>query len=261
MGKMEKAEPTSDGDGVTVAADPVLLVGLGRGRVGKSTILRAAVERARNAGRDVIVADGDMRNPTLSGVFPDARRPHSGEPADMKDWLAALLNEAIHERRSVVLDLGGGDRALEEFGRDLALIEFCQATGISPVAVAVVGPDIDDVRHILSIEDAGAFRTKQTIVIFNEALVRQGASTAAAFAAVLNTREWAALEQREPETVLLPRLPCMADLERTGLGFYAAAAGAKGRDGVPLGPVQRFMVSQWLRTLEDKLGEAAGWLP
>jgi Mrp family chromosome partitioning ATPase len=79
MGKIEKAEPTSDGSGVTVAADPVLLVGLGRGRVGKSTVLRFAIERARNAGRDVIVADGDMRNPTLSGVFPDARRPHSAD--------------------------------------------------------------------------------------------------------------------------------------------------------------------------------------
>lgn len=242
-------------------AEPVLMIGLGRGRVGKSTVLRWAIERARNAGRDVVVADGDGRNPTLSGFYRDARRPVSGEPADVRDWLTDLLNEVAERRVSMVLDLGGGDRALEEFGRDLALVEFCQAVGISPLAVHGIGPDMDDLRHIANIEAAGHFRPERTLVAMNEALVRQGASTATAFQPLLGSPEWAALEARKVRPLLLRRLPCMADLDRKGLGFFAGAAGRPGTDGSPLGPVQRHMLAGWLRATEGELGAAAGWLP
>lgn len=255
MGKIEKVASAE------AAAEPALVIGLGRGRVGKSTMLRWIVERARNAGRDVIVADGDTRNPTLSTQFADARKPRSGDPAVVKDWLAELLNEVAERRVSVVLDLGGGDRALEEFGRDLALVEFCEATGISPVAVHGLGPDADDLRHVVNIERAGHFRPARTLVVTNEALVRQGASTATAFGALMAMPEWKVLAQRGAIPVLMRRLPCMADLDRLGLGFFDAAARRPGRDGVPLGPVQAFMLAGWLRALETELGDAARWLP
>jgi hypothetical protein len=37
--------------------------------------------------------------------------------------------------------------------------------------------------------------------------------------------------------------------------------GAFGSEGAPLGPVQRFMIKQWLGGIDDDLGEAAMWLP
>lgn len=261
MGKIEKltAEPVIEDE--ADAAKPVLLVGLGRGRVGKSTVLRLLVERARNAGRDVIVADYDTRNPTLSASFADARSPLSGDPAVIKDGLGVLLNEMAERRRSLVLDLGGGDRALEEFGRDLALVEFCDAVGISPVAVHVVGPDLDDLRHVANIERTGHFRPERTLIVLNEALVRQGASTAGAFDALLGSPEWRALTERGAKPVVLRRLPCMGDLAWKGLGIFDAAAGRPGVDGAPLGPVGAFMVKQWLKAWEKEIEEWAGWMP
>ena len=74
----------------TTATGPVLVVGLGRGGAGKSTMLAEAVWRAQNQGRDVIVADGDPRSRTLSGLFPDAMVPVSEELPDIKAFLENL---------------------------------------------------------------------------------------------------------------------------------------------------------------------------
>src|SRR3954452_24861573 len=109
----------------SVATAPVLAVGLGRGFGGKSTVLSELVWRARNQGRDVIVADGDARSTTLADLFPGkAMRPPSEELADVKLWLSQVLNRMAKERQSAVLDLGGGDRVLMEYGRDLRLVSM-----------------------------------------------------------------------------------------------------------------------------------------
>src|SRR3954453_3101926 len=98
-----------------MAPVPVLAVGLGRGFGGKSTVLSELVWRARNQGRDVIVADGDARSTTLSDLFPGkAMQPPSQALPDVKLWLSQVLNRMAKERRSAVLDLGGGDRVLME---------------------------------------------------------------------------------------------------------------------------------------------------
>ena len=68
-----------NGEAAPLPAAPVLAVGLGRGFGGKSTGLSELVWRARNQGRDVIVADGDARSKTLASMFPDATCPCSEE--------------------------------------------------------------------------------------------------------------------------------------------------------------------------------------
>jgi hypothetical protein len=130
------------GDGEMAPAPvPVLAVGLGRGFGGKSTGLSELVWRARDQGRDVIVADGDTRSRTLAGLFPEAVSPATDELPDVKEWLSGILNRMVEERRSAVLDLGGGDRVLQEYGRDLLLVEFCAEYGIEPLALYFLGPE------------------------------------------------------------------------------------------------------------------------
>ncbi|MFC7694397.1 hypothetical protein ACFQY5_37520 [Paeniroseomonas aquatica] len=57
--------------------------------------------------------------------------PPTEELPDVKTWLSQVLNRMVKERRSAVLDLGGGDRVLQEYGRDLRLVEFCARRGSS----------------------------------------------------------------------------------------------------------------------------------
>src|SRR4051794_19401574 len=131
----------SNGDDQGAAPSPALVVGLGRGFGGKSTGLAELVWRARSQGRDVIVADGDARSRTLAGLFPEeATTPRTEELSDVKAWLTWVLNRMVREKRSAVLDLGGGDRVLQEYGRELRLVEFCARRGIEPLALYFLGP-------------------------------------------------------------------------------------------------------------------------
>ncbi|MBY0331760.1 MAG: hypothetical protein K2X49_13935 [Acetobacteraceae bacterium] len=253
------------GNGTGPASEPasgvVLAVGLGRGFGGKSTGLAELVWRARNAGREVIVADGDPRSRTLAGMFEGATHPPTEELPDVKAWLTGVLNRMVKERRSAVLDLGGGDRVLQEYGRDLRLVEFCHRRGIEPVALYFLGPEEEDLRHVLSIWEAGYFRPKRTLLVLNEGVIREGRTVIGAFERTLEHPGFREMvDEGGAVPVLMHRLACMDLLRQRGLGLYAAAAG----DGAdPLDPVEQFMVEDWLADLEKRRAEAgaAAWLP
>jgi hypothetical protein len=99
--------------------------------------------------------------------------------------LSGILNRMVEERRSVVLDLGGGDRVLQEYGRDLLLVEFCEEYGIEPLALYFLGPEEEDLKHVLPIWEAGYFRPKRTFLVLNEGVIREGRTMAGAFGRAL----------------------------------------------------------------------------
>jgi hypothetical protein len=245
------------------AAAPVLAVGLGRGFGGKSTGLSELVWRARNQGRQVIVADGDPRSKTLASMFPDATFPATEELPDVKEWLSQVLNRMLAEQRSAVLDLGGGDRVLMEYGRDLELVEFCAETGIEPLALYFLGPEEEDLKHVLSIWEAGYFRPKRCMLVLNEGVIREGKTMAGAFAQTLNHPGLNAMMEAGAVPVMMKRLTCMDLVRKSGIGFYGAAAGGKGVNGKPLDPTYAFMTKKWLEHLRNERAEHGGeeWLP
>jgi hypothetical protein len=244
------------------AAQPVVLaVGLGRGGGGKSSGLAEIVWRARAAGRDPIVADGDTRSGTLGKLFPgEATKPETEELPDGKAWLGGVLNRMVKERRSCALDLGGGDRLLQEYGRDLRLVEFCARRKIDAVALYWLGPEEEDLNHVLSIWRGGGFRPERAMLLLNEGVVREGKTVAGAFERTLAHPGYKEMVAEGAMTLLVRRLPCMDLVRKPGLGFYAAAAG----DGhSALDPVEEFQVGDWLDALETeraKMG-AGDWLP
>jgi len=261
-----------DGSSKAIATDataeagpaPVLAVGLGRGFGGKSTALAEMVWRAQNAGRAPIVADGDARSRTLAGLFPEhATYPETEEPQDVKAWLSGLLNRMVKERRSAVLDLGGGDRVLQEYGRDLNLVGFCKRRGIEALAVYVLGPEEEDLRHVLAIWRGGYFRPERTLLVLNEGVIRQDRTVSGAFDATMSHPGLAEMVAAGAKPVFMQRLACMAGVRQAGAGFYAASMGEAGSGGTPLDPVEAFMVETWLAELEANRAEAgaAGWLP
>lgn len=239
---------------------PVLAVGLGRGFGGKSTGLSELVWRAGNQGREVIVADGDTRSKTLASMFPQAMHPATEELPDVKAWLSLVLNRMVKEKRSAVLDLGGGDRVLQEYGRDLRLVEFCERRGITPLALYYLGPEEEDLKHVLSIWEAGYFRPKHSLLMLNEGVIREGRTVAGAFERTLSHPGFLRMVEGGATPILMQRLACMDTVRAAGLGFYDAATGSGGQ---ALDPVEQFMVEDWLAGLEAKRVEvgAASWLP
>jgi hypothetical protein len=247
-------------NGQDTSPAPVLAVGLGRGFGGRSTGLAELVWRARNQGRSVIVADGDARSKTLAGIFPDATFPPTEELPDIKAWLNTVLNSMVKEKRSAVLDLGGGDRVLMEYGRDLRLVEFCSRRGIEPLALYFLGPEEEDLKHVLAIWEAGYFRPKRTLLVLNEGVIREGRTVAGAFEKTLAHPGFEKMVQAGAVPILMQRLACMDLVKTNGAGFYAAASGEGDK---PLDPVEEFQVQDWIEDLEGKRQKAGAvaWLP
>ena len=260
--------PASSATKATSAKRQVLAVRMGRGRTGGSTLADWIIQCARQAGRPVTVGDGDRRNPTLAGLYPagtkgGASQPETDETADVKDWITKSIGEMVTTGSSLVLDLGGGDRVLAEYGRDLGLVEFCEGAGIKPLALYVCGPDMDDFEHVLTIWKAGYFTTGQSVIVLNEHLVSQGRTPVGAFDAICARPEFEEMMERGMEVVYMPRLPCMKEMRAAGLSFLDAVANKPGRDGKPLDPVRQFMVATWHKKMLaafDEVG-ALEWLP
>ena len=122
MDGVEGAESmTSTANGL--ARRPVMGIRLGRGRTGGSTFVDMLVQRARTGGRKVVIADGDLRNPTLSGLYPPgtaggAMQPQSDDLVDMKDLFTTALGQAVSDNASLLVDFGGGDRVMLEYGEN-----------------------------------------------------------------------------------------------------------------------------------------------
>jgi hypothetical protein len=254
MNVMEAVSPVSPVDRL-----PVLAIGFGRGFGGKSTLLTEIAQRAVNQGRSVIVADFDARSRTLADLFPDAMVPPTEELPDVKDAFTKLLNRMTTEKKSAVVDFGGGDRFMLEYGRDLELVEYCEMFEIDPVAIYVLGPELEDLRHCLSIYEAGYFRPERTILVLNEGVIRDGKTVVGAFEKTTKDPGFQKMLADGAKPMLVTRLPCMDLVKDSRLNFYEAAI----RSGSPLDPVEGFMLMKWLKGLEakrQKLG-IADWLP
>jgi hypothetical protein len=252
---MEAVSPVSEVS--PVDRKPVLAIGFGRGFGGKSTLLTEIAQRAANQGRSVIVADFDARSRTLADLFPDAMVPPSEELPDVKAAFTQLLNRMTTEKMSAVVDFGGGDRFMLEYGRDLELVEYCEMFDIDPVAVYVLGPEAEDLRHCLSIYEAGYFRPERTILVLNEGVIRDGKTVVGEFEKTTKDPGFQKMLADGAKPLLLTKLPCMDLVKDRRLNFYEAS------DSGSLDPVEGFMLMKWLKGLEAKRQKlnVADWLP
>lgn len=251
-----------------------LLVRRGRGRTGGSTGLDLWIQRGRFAGRRVKPLDGDLRSRTLSTRYPaqnadktpiaqGATTPRSEEPADMQDWLRGELDFLVEQGGSAVLDLGGGDRVVQEFVRELPIREYCEDNGIRLVEAYFLGPDLEDFSHVVQVARSRDLQAHKTLLVLNEGVIRQGQTTEGVFEPLSHRPEFKELVQAGAAVVFLRRLSCMPILLERGFGFYDAAQGAPDRSGTPASPTLSFMVKTWLRHHEAE-HERAGtleWLP
>jgi hypothetical protein len=255
----------------TSAEKVVLAVARGRGRVGKTTLLRWLVDRTRGRGHLVTAADGDRNNQTLSGLFAPGHpgkadppggtmRPPSADDDDMRDWLTNVLEQMAEHRISTVLDVGGGDPFVGKYGQELDLDSFCSSVGVTPLSLIVLGPDEADLEHVTAIETGRSFLVPQTVIVLNEALVSQGRSAANAFGPMMELKAFRSIVGSGAKPVIMPRLGCMPAVSPWSR-FTEAAAGLPDRAGTPLGPVRRQMVTTWLRNMELAFAPVAEWLP
>jgi hypothetical protein len=249
------------------AADsrPVLAIRLGRGRTGGTTFLDFLVQRARRKGKTIRVADGDPRHATLSELYPPgesggALRPEGKEIGDVAEWVTEVVSPMALDQVSMVLDMGAGDNVLEEHAKQMNLGEFCEASGIEPLAIYSLGPTRDDFNHAMSIYDKGYARCERTLFVMNQSLVENGKGAAGAFDFVMEDARYQAIDQ-SVRSVMMPKLACMKTMRDDRLGVYEAAEGKRGASGRPMSLGHQSIVKTWINRMEESLAPVEDWLP
>jgi len=256
------------------ARRPVCAVRFGRGRLGGSMGMDLYIQRARFHGRRVKPLDGDLRSRTLSTLYPaqaadgslirdGASMPRSEETADYKQWLIPEFEQMVVEGVSRVIDLGGGERVMQEFVRVFPLSSYCEDFGVDLLPIFFLGPDIEDLSHVVQIMRTGALRSSRILLVMNEGVIRSGETSEGAFDPIVAHPDFEALVKGGAKSVFLRKLHCLDLLRARRFGFYDAAYGRPDPNGEKAGPALQFMTKIWL---EDHEGEhqtigSAGWLP
>ena len=250
----------------------VMDVLLGRGRTGKTTWARWAIERARAAGRTVDVADGDRNNATLGSFYPDASSPAEATDVTVTAWIEDLAEKIINNRGRLILDMGGGDRSFATVAERHGFNDVLPGEGVDPVAWYFLAGGRDDCETIVLMERMG-FRPARTVLVLNEGLAPVMPAGQDPFAAALKDKEVVKVLDRGALVLRMPAVPLatMVAADDLFIGIREAADGGvpKGSDGLPhsganpLNLWRRNELRRWLAAMEKRHAEAGilEWLP
>jgi hypothetical protein len=236
---------------------------VGRGKTGKTTLLRFAAEEAAAAERRVLLADLDRSNATLASYFQDVQRPPAGDEAGVTAWMEKLLTFIMAEKATALIDLGGGDTTLRRLVSEVSdLVPTLEGAGVAAVAVYLLGPQPDDLAPLATLEAAG-FQPAATLLVLNEGLIETPVSRDEAFARVLRHSAFKAAAGRGAEIVWMPRLLPAGEIEARRVLFGQAERGMvrEGRRQTPLGPFDQARVRAWLRTIRGEFAGVSSWMP
>lgn len=244
---------------------PVCAVRLGRGRLGGSTGMDLFIQRARFHGRRVKPLDGDLRSRTLATLYPvhaadgspipdGASMPRSEDMKDYVAWLKPEFDRMVEDGVSVALDLGGGERVMQEFVQDFPLSDYCDDFGVDLLPIFFLGPDIEDLNHVVQVMRTGALRSSHMLLVLNEGVIRAGQTPDGVFDPIVQHPDFQALLlQDSVESVLLRKLHCLDVLRERRFGFYDAAYGRPDPSGKKASPTLQFTTKLWLAGFESQV--------
>lgn len=234
---------------VTPADDrhPVVIVIVGRQRVGKTTVANTAVQFLRAHGGEVVVWNADKLNHTysLSIFHRDALEPPSVDPEDVKAWLEDRFTHLIQHRYDAVLDIGGGDTPLARLVHEVPIVRTLERRGIRVLLVHVVGPELADLDYLERFLAENLFTAEATLIVLNDGLVLTGRSANFAFTSVKQHAAFLNAVQHGAEVVLMPKLACMSQVTDRGLTFAEAMNGVNKKGAAPLSFFDQERVATW----------------
>ncbi len=230
MGKIEpnQAEPDCCAPATATIRQPVLLIAVGRQRVGKTTLLNVLIETYRRLGAALDIWNADLHNRThtLSLFHKDALQPdEDASVEDQRSWIEDRLQEQVRRRRDAVLDVGGGITALNTLIEEVRLVDMLTRRGIGISLLYVLGNERADLDYLERFAADGLFVPTATLLVFNAGLLTGGRSAAAAFGAIASHPAVVKALNAGARMVQMPSLNCMAAVTDRGLSFADFAAG------------------------------------
>jgi hypothetical protein len=243
--------------GIDLTGRAKIIFAAGRGKTGKTTLLRWLTETAILNGGAPILADVDPSNATFSAYFADVARPDTDNPAGVSAWLQELIEYCIAERQSAFIDLGGGDTALRSLVAEMpGLAAHIEAAGMAAVMFHLTGPQPEDLLPALTLAARG-FTPKAQALVFNEYAIEPGSTRRRAFSRLTASSAYCDLAEACVK-LWMPRLHAAEAVESRQCSFAAARDGAINS---PLGLFDAARVSVWLETMDRRFAGVRSWIP
>lgn len=248
--------------GVDLTGKRKVIFFVGRGKTGKTMLIRWLSETALASDVPFLMADMDPTNDTFSKYIDGVARPSQpSDPVLALKWLESLLQHAMGVGMSLFVDLGGGDTTLRRLVMQSPdLVAMFEEAGFAVVLLYTVGPQEEDLSPLATMDALGLLPSA-TAVILNEGLVEVGEGRDAAFARISRHSVFKAALNRGAIPVWMPKLLPAAQVEVRRLHFRDAAAGHNGQGTSPLGPFDRARVGTWLKAMDANFEGIKTWLP
>jgi hypothetical protein len=261
----EAAAPTRSAEKLA-ARMPVLIIALGRGRVGKTATLNALIQRYRALECDLRIWNADQQNEThsLSRFHPDVvEPPPRAGLVDTKLWLEGNIQDQSRQQYDVVLDFAGGDPLIKKLAVEVRLVRMLERMGIRPVAMHVVGPEKADLDYLRQVSEEGLFMPEATLIVLNGGLVESGRSVDHAFVEVGEHPVILNAMKQGAEVVMMPPLACMSRIADLEISFADAACNRFKPGQEPLSFFDQERTAIWLETMLPKFFGAIPlhWMP
>ena len=155
--------------GVDLSGKKKVIFFVGRGKTGKTTLIRWMSETALAGDGSFLMADMDPTNDTFSKYIEGVARPtEAGDPILALKWLDALLQHAMNTGMSVMVDLGGGDTTLRRLVAQLPdLVSMFDTAGFAVIVFYTVGPQEEGLTPLATMEGLG-LQPAATAIVLNE---------------------------------------------------------------------------------------------
>jgi hypothetical protein len=255
----------SGSDGSSDLRKPVLIFGMGRGRVGKTVFLRVLGEYFREAGAELEIWNIDQHNQSenLDQFFADTKSPDFVDDKETRSWLEKRIADQSVKKYDAILDVGGNDTLIKKLAEEINLNRLLENRGIRLVAVHVLGPDAADLDYLRQTTSDKRLLPTATILVMNSSLIGTRSSKGA-FDAITDDPTVVKAVKNGAKVVRMPELSCMREVIDRRLSFRQAAEGVEGTTGLePMSFFDQERVAVWLEEKMASLFDSlpAAWLP
>lgn len=251
-----EAEPVIE-SGVDLSGKAKIVFAAGRGKTGKTTLLRWFAEISEARQGQAILADIDPSNASFSRYFNDVAKPPTDHPAGVARWLQQLIEHCIAHQQSAIVDLGGGDTTLRTLAEEMPdLAAYIEGAGLVPIMLYLLGTQPEDLTPAVTLGARG-FATKAQALVLNEFAIDPGLARSEAFDRITRVESFLKLA-KSSVTVWMPRLFAAEEIESRQCRFFEA------RDGKvmpPLGIFDAARVRAWLNIMDRRFSGIMSWIP